>query len=67
MHSSCIKVFRLLYDLQQTFQVLHDQTDAGDAGLESGSGGDDYDHDHTGENGKDETTDDWEGMTQKSA
>lgn len=47
--------------------MLHDQTDAGDVGLKNGPEADDHGHDHTGENGKDETTDDWEGMTQKSA
>lgn len=39
----------------------------GDAGLKNGPGADDHDHDHTGENGKDGTADDREGMTQKPA
>ena len=39
----------------------------GDAGLKNGPGADDHGHDHTGENGKDGTADDWEGMTQKPA
>lgn len=47
--------------------MLHDQTDAGNAGLKNGPEVDDHGHDPTGENGKDGTTDDWEGMTQKLA
>lgn len=39
----------------------------GDARLKNGPGADDHGHDHTGENGKDGTADDWEGMTQKPA